>query len=375
MSRNKTSSQHPAGLIPQQGRRSRGALARAAFILAACAALSGSALVDPASIEAGGAEYKTAEAHYGTILSEMTETGTVYRPTCVDVRCELDNARVAEISLTRADIIEQGTKLGVLRSESSRADLAATSLSLERTQEAYADGVEEREEAIRERQAALQEMDPAEREIARLEIRKMEIALEDYILRQEKAIADLTESEAEQAERLEDVVLYAPVTGSIDHFSYLQPGESVAKGQVLLTLRTDDPTLIRIEDPDGKWRYGMTIDIDYGSRSNQKTVRARIISADNVLSPTDAQGYAYAQLLEDVPAEDLTQIKARGEEFRLDNVLLVPRTAHALAGGKQQVSIKDSSSIARRYVSVGLQNKDDSWILLGLEAGQTLIIN
>lgn len=350
-------------------------LARAALVACAAFSLTGSALVDPSAIGKGGADYKTAQVQRGTLLSEMTASGSVYRPTYVDIRCKVYDARVAEVALTRAEIIEKGTYLGLIRSESSRADLAQTSLSLDRAEEALIEQTEQREEAIRKKQDSLQGLSAAEREIAELEMRKMQIELEDYILRQERTIADLTEKEAEQTEQMEDKALYAPVTGSVAYFSYIMPGESLAYDQVLLTLQTSDPTLIRIEDEEGKWRYGMEVQVEYGSRSNLKTVKGRVISADNVLSATDATGYAYVQLEKDIPAEDLTQVKVHGEEIRLENVLLVSRNAHALYKGQQQASILDGASIARRYISAGFQDKNNTWVLQGLEEGQTVIVN
>lgn len=352
------------------------ARAAAALLIAGALPLMGSALIDPAKLDAGSADYVTAQAKYGTITRDMSETAVVYQPTIVDIRCEVRNARVAEVSVTRANVIEEGTKLGVLRSESSRADLAETTITLERARESYEKGVQDREEAIREKQLSAQNItDPAEREIARLEMQRMQIELDDYCLRQERSIELLEKREAEQTEALEDAVLYAPVTGSIAHYSYLSPGDSVAYDSVILSLRTDDPTLIRIEDPDGRWRYGMDVTINYGTRMHPKSAKARIVSADNVLSPTERRGFAYAQLLEEVPAEDLTQLNAVGEEFRLENVLVIPSKAHALVKGKQQVSIKDGASVANRYVSVGLQDKDNTWVLQGISEGQSLILD
>ena len=119
----------------------------------------------------------------------------------------------------------------------------------------------------------------------------------------------------------------------------------------------------------------MEVEVEYGSRSNLKTVKGRVISADNVLSATDATGYAFVLLEKEIPAEDLTQVKVHGEEIRLENVLLAPRNAHVLYKGQQQSSIIDGASIARRYISAGFQDKSNTWILQGLEEGQTVIIN
>ena len=72
-------------------------LARAAFVACAALSLTGSALVDPSAIGKGGTDYKTAQVQRGTLLGEMTASGSVYRPTYVDIRCKVYDVRVAEV--------------------------------------------------------------------------------------------------------------------------------------------------------------------------------------------------------------------------------------------------------------------------------------
>lgn len=348
----------------------------AALAVAGALPLMGSALIDPSTVQTKEAEYTTAQAQYGSIVEEMATSAYMYRPTHVDVRCKVRDARVAEIAVFRSDLIEKGTKLGVLRSESSRADMTQTSLSLARAKEQYDEQVAAKQEAIVLKQDSLQSAgSAAQREILRLEIQKMELELSDYCLRQEKTIADLEEKLAEQAEALEDVEIYAPVTGKVSYFSYVAKGDSVGYNSVLLTLQTDDPTLIRLEDPNGLWRYGMPVRVEYGPRNNRTVVTGQIISADNVLSATERTGYAFAKLDQPLETEISSTITAYGEEFRLDNVLVIPKDAYVLSLGKSQVSILEDSSIANRYVSIGMTNKDTAWVMQGLNEGQSVIVD
>lgn len=357
--------------------RNKGIRSLAAALIAASALpLMGSSLIDPSSIEEKQTEYTVAQAEIGSIVKEMTASASIYKPTYVDVRCKVYDARVAEIGTFRSDIIEEGTKLGVLRSESSRANVAQTELNLKRARENYAFEIQEREEAINEKQIAVQQTKGGyDREIAKLELRRMELSLEEYRLKQEKTIAELEKTLAEQQEQLLDVEVIAPVTGKVTHFSYVSAGDSIGYNSVLLTLQTSDPTLIRLEDPNGVWRYGMECTVEYGPRNNRKNAPARIISADNVLSPTESTGYAYAQILGEFNEEDATIINVSGEEFRLDNVLLIPKKAASLYQGQNRVSILNGSSTANRYVRTDLSDKTNIWVLQGLDEGQTVILD
>jgi len=352
----------------------RGAIA--AMLILLCLPLMGSALISPDKMQTDEAEYNTAQAHLGTLSREMSTTAVVHRPTYVDVRCKVRDARVAQIANVRNEEIVEGMVLGVLRSESSRASLAQTELNLKRAQEEYELEIRAREEAIIDKQTAIQlASDAGEREIARLELQKMELQLADYRLRQEKAIADLEESLAEQQGLLQDVEVIAPVTGNVSYFSYVTVGESVGYNSVILTLQTDDPTLLRFEDPEGLWRYGMECTVEYGPRNDRKTTTARVISCDSVLPPTERTGYAYAEILGEFDNEDSMTIGIKGEEFRLDDVLLIPKKASSMYKGHQKVSILDGSSIANRYVRIGISDKENSWIIQGLSEGQNVILD
>lgn len=347
----------------------------AVLIMASALSLMGSTLIDPDSMKADEVQYTTAQVELGSIVKEMNSGASLYFPKHIDLRCKVRNARVTQMTSTRTDSLTQGLELGVLHSESSRADLSQTSLSLQRAKQEMSEGLRSREEAIVEKQQSLHELPAEQREIARLEILKMQIELEDYRLRQQRNIASLEERMEEQEEELQDVVLTAPATGKVSYYSYLNLGDSVSYNQVILTVDSQDVVLLRIEDAAAKWRYGMIVQVGYGPRNKQKTCLARIISADNVRNPLQQQGYAYAKLLEDVPIEELTYVTVSAEEFRVDNVLVIPRKAHKLSHGQNMVSILSGRSVANRAIRIGLSAPQTSWVLQGLEEGQSLILD
>lgn len=368
MSRNKFFSR----LHCAKGREMR--LVAAALLAAGALPLMGSALIDPSTIQSKETEYTTVQAEYGSISKTISSNVSIVYPKKVDVRCKMSNARVAEISLSRTDTLEEGMKLGVLSSNNSQADLAATQLSLSRAQEALEDGVRSREEAIAEKQTTIQSLSGAAREIGRLELQKMQIELEDYKTRQERSIAQLQKQADEQTEALQDQTLYSPTDGKLSYFSYVNQGDSLYYNQVLLTLECQTPYLLRIEDA-GEWRYGMEVTLEYGPHNNRSSCKARIVSADNILAHASRTGYAYAIVEDDINPEDLTLPTVTGEYFHLDNVLLISKRAVTLNGGQSQVTLLEDSSIANRYVNVGLSNTESSWVVQGLEEGQILILD
>ncbi len=347
----------------------------AALAVSASLSLMGSSLIDPAKVSDKETEYTTVQAEIGSLLKTLSSDASLQFPLMVDVRNKLYNARVAEVYLTRADIIQEGAKLGLIASESSEADLAQTQLSLERARKELAEGTKDREEAILKKQKSISSLSGNAREIARLELQKMQISLSDFKLGQERTIANLEKSIEEQTEQSIDQEVSAPITGGIAYFSYINPGDSLYYNQVLLTLASPTPYLLRIEDSAGEWRYGMEITLDYGPHNNRKSCTGRIISADNILSHESRTGYAYAILDEEINPETITMPNVKGELYHVENVLVIPKKASKIYGGDNMVSLLEGSSIANRYVNLGLSNADGSWVVQGLEEGQTLIVD
>lgn len=349
----------------------------AILICAACCPLLGSSLIDASDVNENGVEYDTVLVERGDYIKTATNSAVLHYPVAYNVSCKVRNARLASIAVGRSEELTEGDILGTFTSEGSRAELYQARLSLSRAEEAYETGLAERKEAIEEAKRLMPTLtDATDKEIARLRLEQKQADLEAYSLRQEYDITAMKKRVAEMEEALTDVTVYAPATGIIYSYSYLNVGDSVYYNQVLLSMYDSSKCLLKIEDENGKFRYGMRLKVTYGPRNDRQECEAVVVSADNVLSYNERKGFAYALPLNaDIPNGQFAMINVEGEQVRVNDVLLIPKRSTTLDSGKNFVSILEGSSIAKRYVNVALSNTDSSWILQGLEEGQVLILD
>ena len=347
----------------------------ALMIAAAILPLMGSSLLDEESMSKPQAAYTTAQAHVGSFVKTASNSASIYWPVIVDVRNEVRSARLESITLSRVTELTEGALLGTIRSEGSQAELSAARLALARLREGYETGAADRAEAIADAELALAGLAGQEREIARLRLEKQRLEAERFALQQEHAIAAQEKTVADIEEDLQGADVYAPVTGGIDYFSYVSAGDSLYYGQLLLSVRRKDTYLLRVEDGSDRFRYGMTVTVQYGPRNNRTACAGRVVSSDSVRRYNDATGYAWIRLDEPVDVDDLTQPSVSAECMRVDGVLLIPRKAARLTAGKQMVTILDGASLANRYINIAMNNSEESWVLQGLEEGQTLVLD
>lgn len=351
-------------------------LKAAALLAAGALPLMGSALINPALVQDSGVDYTTAQVEYGSIIRTMsTSNVTIVYPHKVDVRCDIINGQVAEVSISRTDHLEEGMQIGVLRSDNSGADLAEMQLSLERARTTLEEGVRSRDEAIARQQASLSGLSSTQRQKAQLQLQKMQLERQSFIRRHERSISQMEEKIAEYLENTREQTLLAPESGRISYYCYATQGDSVYYDQVLLTLETASPYLLRIEDSGGEWRYGMEVTLEYGAHNSRSSCRARIVCADNILPHSDGTGYAYAVVEDEIDPSEITQPSVKGEAYRVDNVLLIPKKAASPATGASRVALWNGSAIANRYIRTSLSNSNVTWVVQGLEEGQTLILD
>ena len=348
----------------------------AAFaIAAAILPLMGSSLLDEESMIQPEAAYTTAQVELGSFTKSATAGASIYWPVIVDVRNPVRSARLDDLAIVRITELQEGDYLGSIVSEGSRADLSAARLSLTRLQEGLAQGVADRETAIAEAEQTLATLEGSAREAARLRLEKQRLELERYRLEQEHAVSAQEKTVAEIEENLEGAEVFAPVTGAIDYYSYVSAGDSLGYRQLLISVRRKDTYLLRVEDGQDRFRYGMEVTITYGPRNARKTCRGTVVSSDNVRRYNDTTGFAWIRLEEPLSVDEVTQPSIQAETLRVDGVLLIPRKASRLTAGKQMVTLLEGASLANRYVNIAANNTDWNWVLQGLEEGQTLVLD
>ena len=319
---------------------------------------------------------KTAVVENTVYERSFSTSATEYYPHTYPLACEVDHASFAEYHVSRRSVVKAGDVLATFTLDVDEEALSSTQFALERTQESYAKGKIDRQENIEELLKQRAEIkDVYQRELLTLRIRREQLALEQYCFQQDAQIASLQEQLAEMQEENSKTQLIAPFDGVITDMQYKREGERVYNGEVLITLYREDGMLLRIDNSALHFRYGMEMTVTSGSKNDPDVYHGRVVAADNQLLSSRRLGHAFIQL-EDLPKDArLSRLTAAGVSQYLDNVMVIPRRATTMEGGKYYVECLFGGSLQKRFVNVGLMNSSEAWILQGIQPGDTVIVD
>jgi len=349
------------------------------LLMAVCPALAESpSLISEEMIQTETVNYsKTAVAEKGEYARVFNASASEYYPYTVTLAAEIDNASFFKYHVARSQQVKKGDVLAEFTLEVDEAATASARLSLERAQEDYQTGAEKKREEIAEmlkEQSAIR--DSHERELMTLRIKRAQVAFEQYCYQQECTIERLGEALAEREEANNSSYLYAPFDGIVTAVTYKREGEKIYANEGLVTMYREDGMLLRISNDQLYFRYGMPVTVTMGPKNDQQVFKGKVVAADNVLSENRRLGHAFIQM-EPFEGETprMTRLTVTGTSEYLNHVMVLPRRAITLDGGKFFVECLINGSLQKRYVNVGLMNMSNAWVLQGLNEGDTIIID
>ncbi len=346
------------------------------FMIHSACALAASELISPDQIVADEVKYKTCVAELGEYVKSFNIGGSEYYPLVMAVRYKGDSATYAETLVKRGQEVKAGDPLFRVTVNYDEVQMAERELAYERAQESFEQGKIDRLEAIDALQRSLaSEPDEYERRMGALRLKKLNIALEQYVYQQEYALETRRLELEELNERHSRSVVTAPIDGVISELTYLREGDRVYNGMSLCRISSGEVLLIAVKD--SRLRYGMPVKLEIGPNKNKVETTGRVVAAADVLRNVTSD---YALVEPDDPEYvktlNLRNIKVAFDSVRLENVLLVERKAIVLTGGKYVVTKLTPEGVTqKRYVTQGLANTEKVWVLQGLEPGETVIID
>jgi len=314
----------------------------------------------------------------GVFQRSYSEQGSEYYPHTFVLRFEGNEARFVEYLVSRKQEVKAGDVLATFELDVDEVALASRRQALTRAQEAYETQKIKRQEAIQEQLEALAKMqDPFEVELQTLALQRAQITLEQYCVEQERQIETLKQEIADLEAFYSKTALIAPFDGVITELVYKQKGQRLIPGEALITLYRPDGMLLRISNSNLHFRYGMEVEIAAGPAKARTILTGRVVAADDMLSKSQRSGYAYIEL---DPASG--EFPTRGvppsvsaNTFYAGNVYILPRQAVDVDNGKYYVTKLTDGMAQKRYINLGKQGISDSWILQGIEEGETIIID
>lgn len=334
-------------------------------------------IIDAAQLTPQQINYKTTEVRVGSFTKQANATASEYYPLTYNVRFEQSNAKFVEYTVSRGDEVKAGDVLARFTITGSDVALTRLEMNLSRTQEETERGIAEREEAIAKLRAEIAtEKDSYEREKKTISLRKLEIDLEQYRYRQQNSIDTLKESLDEERERRENNVLISPVDGIVSELAYKKVDDAISANETLVTISSEEVMLLRAKNDSGELRYNMPVQVVMGSNKQPVILTGRIVAADDAIPESERTGYVFVQM----DPYDTEEHKLRGpklvaDTMRVDNVLLIQRTAATLESGKYYVTKLTDGMVQKRYIQFGVGNIQDIWVLEGVTEGETLIID
>lgn len=205
------------------------------------------------------------------------------------------------------------------------------------------------------------------------ELAKIKVQYEWY---QQTAIRDQesVKSELEYLRSLQgDLNIYAPYDGIIDTISNVPEGTELDTTRELLTMHSEEQIMLQVSNG-ADMRYMQSVTVETGSGEKIKSYKGTVISCNDVRSDAFKNGSATIRLDEQIPPDELSNVRVKATTKELYNVLVVRNYAVSTEKDKNYVSILEDDKIMKRRVITGGSCGDYTWILQGLEDGQTVTI-
>lgn len=344
------------------------------LMLPACAL--GDDLIDDSLLVPETANYDTFTVEYGDYIKSASAGGYQVFPVEQHLSVKEGTARIVKLNIARNANVKAGDVLVTYEKEGSRAELESMKLTLQRTQESFELGKQERSESIRTLKSDMSDItDSYALKQAKIRLQQAQLDYEQYVFECEYDIRNQQKSIDELTEFFDDTQIVAPFDGIVTDLTTKGKGDTIYAGETLITLQSQDTYYIGIDNSNGNFRYGMSVSVGLGPRNKKTYLDGRVISAANILPNETKPSYALIEVYGEVTESGLRNISVESNTIELKHVLLLPRKALSLSGGKTYVSILDGDMVQKRIVVSGHNTSSDTWVLQGLDERQQVILD
>jgi len=334
-------------------------------------------IIDAAQLTPQQINYRTTAVERGCFVKQTNASASEYYPLTYNIRFDQGNAKFIEYTVKRGDVVKAGDVLARFTITGSDVEFTRMELNLQRTEEDTEKGILERQQAIRKKRAEISaEKDPYQKEMLELALRKLEIELERFEYRQQYSIEQQRKAYEKEKTRRETNVLISPVDGIVTELNYKKVDDAVSTSETLVVISSEEILLLRAKNDSGGLRYNMPVKVLIGNNKNQVTLTGRIVAADDAIPEEERTGYAFIELDPyDKENQKIRSPKIVAESIRLDDVLMIQRTAMTLEAGKYFVTKLTDGMVQKRYIEAAINNTQSVWVLSGVEEGETLILD
>lgn len=327
-------------------------------------------LIPGAALSAG---YRTEQAETGTFSVLLTSNARLIPQDTVEIRLPQEAAQVRSL-VSAGSVVKAGDPLMTYRLPSDPSELLGKELELQRLREEREYVASVGQERIESCRSLAESSEGPDRERFTLLARREELLLEEDLRSAEEKVAEAERACAVLEDRGGEKSLLSPFDGTVTDVAQIIGGKVLAGAAVRLVRW--DTALIRLDDPEGRLRCGMNVQVLLSDFREQKQTVGTVVSSDEVLPAARRTGSVWIRVDGSVLTHEWQNVTVTREVCRVGNVTIVPNETISASGGLFCVRILgEDGTIRTRRVRKGLSGVFETWILSGAEEGSDLITN
>lgn len=301
-------------------------------------------LLAPPLLETPQITYQLCKARRGTIIDDFQVTGTFGYARKENVFFRYRGGRLLRISVSYAERVKAGVLIAELDTDSLKFQVAMQELTLQKAR-------------LQAERASMLGQDRIQQQIAAIDVRQAELALEAY--RTELAKAQL----------------FSPLDGVVVYIARLAEGDPVDAYRTVVSVA--DPTVLELSyqgTRSSDFAFGKDVEVSYRDRRYAGTVVRTPATA-----PLDAPEDERTQVI--VRVKNLPTSVEAGDSATLrvvlqrrDNVIVIPRNLVQTYQGSDFVNVLADNVKKQQPVELGVISATEAEIVAGLKEGDQVIM-
>lgn len=333
-----------------------------------------------------GAIKEVVEVKRGDYSHSMNSLGKiVYLDEYYEV-VPIADSRFKKYKVEVGDKVKKGDTIYTYEIDMDDAMLEQMEAEVVQREKDYSAGYNQRKAEINQAEYELKGLtDKNEIQIKKQEIKKLKLALKEF----EGSKEDIDKSRQALDELLKgsgSTRLTASHDGYIQYIEEYQEGDMLYKGNVAAIISPRKDYYVEVEDiSKGKLRFNseVTIHVEGDNGEKEKTMKGKVISSSNILSPANMKDVAYVKIIDEPKGVNWdNNIKISYTSKEMKDVLILPKNAvqyETIDQGSEVASaayvyIYEDEHAYKRYIEVYDSGGDNLVVLQGLTQGQQVAV-
>lgn len=320
--------------------------------------------------------YKTTQVYEGSFdIPYETDASVVYTKS-ESLYWESSQDRYGELLVSAGDMVKKGDVLATFEVSSiGESDILERTVAVQEAQASLNRTIKSYDTLIAAQKESMENLEDYDYQIAELELKKLESEYEQRVTEGERYVAQAQTALNELQERKGNNELLAPFDGRISWVGRdFQKGNKVKVGLPIVEIEDLNSQMLQFRNKNYKGTVPYLSTVNLVDRVSGEEYVGTVVSCGNVTGFTEDD--VLVELDTELPeGKDSVYFKATGYIAQKTKVILVDSKAVKTAGTESYVHVlNENNATYRAYVTVGDTVGGVTWIIDGIEPGQTVII-